>query len=133
MYQLCVNENWEGPIVVAHMWSWRKAMNSKSFYWKSQTLVFKPEETCVAMAIPVNFTMRAVNNLRGSAEYKWTFNFYTLLKIRGCQKTKTFSTSKWGFWHKWFKWEANGGDNTEQALKFVHLMKWEWFIEHIEK
>lgn len=27
------------------------------------------------MAIPVNFTMRAVNNLTGSAEYKWTFNF----------------------------------------------------------
>lgn len=57
-------------------------MNFKSFYWKSQIFVFNPKSTWVAMAIPVNFPMRAVNNLKDIAEYKWTFNFYTLLKTK---------------------------------------------------
>lgn len=37
------------------------------------------------MAIPVNFTMAAINNLKGNTEYKWTFNFYTLLKTKSVQ------------------------------------------------
>lgn len=44
--------------------------------------VFNPKSIWVATAIPANFTMRAVNNLKGIAEYKWTFNFYTLLKTK---------------------------------------------------